>query len=261
MGIGGRLHDKDAADHLCVPGAAQLGTFDAVFAGLGRLEPNRLVSARHDVVLDPERRDEEAVDDILRGQHEAHRLADRNVQGVDFALAAGVLDFPHPLLADDENLEVSRRRLVQPDVNLRAPHEEPEKGDQRRRGPADLENPALLGRIGARGAAAAAIAHAEPEHQPEHQDEDQRAQDELGDEQPVDDLGAERGRPRPERDPAHRCLSRAAAAGSRRRRRRAPPSPPHWRRRTPPRSAMCSGRAAGRRHGTTAGSESADLPF
>ena len=116
IGIGGRLHRDDRAGHLDVLGAAEFGTFETVGSGCRRLEPHGIVGARHRVALDAEGGHEKTVHDILRRDHEAYDLADRNMNFVDFALAAGVLDFPHPLLADDEYLDIGRRRFIEPDV-------------------------------------------------------------------------------------------------------------------------------------------------
>ena len=84
------------------------------------------------------------MDDVLRRQHQPHGLADRHVQRIDLALAAGMLDLPHPLLADDIDFEVAGRRLVEPDIDAGAPDEEPRKAHKRRGGPADLQCPGLL---------------------------------------------------------------------------------------------------------------------
>ena len=67
----------------------------------------RRVAARHHVLLEAERRHVEAVDDVLRGHDEAHRLAERHVQLVDLAPAVALLQLPHPLLGDD----VDRQRI------------------------------------------------------------------------------------------------------------------------------------------------------
>src|SRR4051794_20514627 len=53
--------------------------------------------------------DEESVHDILGGQLQPHRLVDRDVQRINFALAARMFHLPHPLLADPVDLEVAGR--------------------------------------------------------------------------------------------------------------------------------------------------------
>ena len=57
-----------------------------------------------DVVLDAKRRHEETVNDILRRHHQPDLFVDRNMQRIDLALTARVLDLPHPLLPDDVDL-------------------------------------------------------------------------------------------------------------------------------------------------------------
>ena len=86
--------------------AAEFGAEKRKTAGRGRPEPHRLERAGDDIVLQPEGRDEEAVDDVLRSQDKAHSLADRHMQRIDLPLSAGVLNFPHPLLADDIEFEI-----------------------------------------------------------------------------------------------------------------------------------------------------------
>ena len=63
------------------------------------------VAAGHRVLLDAERGHVEAVDHVLGGHGQLHRAADRHVQLVDLALAVEVLHLPHPLLADDVDLQ------------------------------------------------------------------------------------------------------------------------------------------------------------
>src|SRR5688572_2505252 len=58
------IHDHVAA-HDVVAGAAELGAADLVAPGLGGLEPEGHPHAGDHVLLDPELRHEEAVDDVL----------------------------------------------------------------------------------------------------------------------------------------------------------------------------------------------------
>ena len=96
-----RLHDDDLADHAGVVGAAVLRAEQVIGARPRRLEPDGGVAAGQDVHVDAEVRHEKAVDHVLGGQQQLERPADRDVQFVDLALPFGVLDLPHPLLADD----------------------------------------------------------------------------------------------------------------------------------------------------------------
>src|SRR5438552_14850192 len=92
------------------------------------------------------------------------------MQRVDLALPAGVLNFPHPLVADDIEFEIgSGRRLVEPDIHAGAPHKEPEETDERRRRPGDLEGPALRLGAAAHGWAAAPVADAKHPDQAKHE--------------------------------------------------------------------------------------------
>ena len=86
------------------------------------------------------------------------------MQLIDFALAGGVLELPHPLLADDVNLHRIFRRPRLRKVNLRAPNEHAQGDQQRNHGPERLEfcrafdGPGNLERV------AAAIADDEEDH-------------------------------------------------------------------------------------------------
>src|SRR5690349_16222220 len=110
----------DRAGHLRMIGAAELGAFELEIAELRRLEPERFVGARHCVVLHAKCRNVEAVNDVLGAEQYAHSLAERKVKRVDLALAARILRLPHPLLADDVELEIGLRRLVKIEIGLRA---------------------------------------------------------------------------------------------------------------------------------------------
>src|SRR5262249_17909593 len=94
----GRRPDDDPAGHLRSRGAAVLSAEEAELAEPRRREPEPGVAARNDVLLEPERGNEEAVDRVLRRHQQAHRLAERDVQLVDLAAAVAVLQLPHPLL-------------------------------------------------------------------------------------------------------------------------------------------------------------------
>ena len=94
-------------------GAAELGTGKVEDAGLVGVEPKIGVAVGQDVLLEPQRRQIEIVDDILRRHRQPHVGAGRHVQLVDFACAAWVLDAPHPLFGNDVDFEgFVRRRLA-----------------------------------------------------------------------------------------------------------------------------------------------------
>jgi hypothetical protein len=54
-------------------------------------------------MLDSEGRHVEIMNDILRGEGEDNVAVDRDVELINFALASGMLDLPHPLFANDVN--------------------------------------------------------------------------------------------------------------------------------------------------------------
>src|SRR5262249_19530741 len=122
-----RLHDHDAADHLRVLRAAILGAEEVEGPELRGFEPERGVPAGEDVLLDTKGRHVKAMDDVLRGHYEPHRLAEGDVELVDLALAAEVLRLPHPALADHVDRERVGRRLDHRGVHFRAPIEDAEE--------------------------------------------------------------------------------------------------------------------------------------
>src|ERR1700712_1145333 len=107
-----RFHRHDFTDHAGMIRAAIFGAEKMVMSGLLRLDFEVLVSAGHDVMLETERRDKEAMDDVLRRHHQPYRAVNRNVECVDLGLSAGMLDLPHPLLGDDEDRQFPLGRLV-----------------------------------------------------------------------------------------------------------------------------------------------------
>ena len=68
-------------------GAAVYRALDQILARFGGGEPHGVVAPRHRVHLEPEGWDEEAVNDVLGGQHQFDRLAGRHVQFGGLALA------------------------------------------------------------------------------------------------------------------------------------------------------------------------------
>ena len=120
-GVVRRLHDGDPSAHDGVVCAAILRTEEMVAAGFRGTEPHGVVMAGDDVHFHAKRRNEKVVDDVLTGEHELDVAADGNVQFVDFSAAVGLLNFPHPLLADDINVQSVLGRMAVIDVNNRAP--------------------------------------------------------------------------------------------------------------------------------------------
>ena len=75
---------------------------------LGGTKPGGGVAAGKNVLLHAERRNEKAVDDVLRSHDQLDVAADGNMQLIDLALAFRVFELPHPLLCDD--VDFGRRR-------------------------------------------------------------------------------------------------------------------------------------------------------
>src|SRR5271169_1620012 len=90
-------------------------------ARLRGTEPHSIVMSRHGVHLHAERGDEKVVDDVFTGEHELDVAADGNVQLVDLPAAVGLLNFPHPLLADDVDVQSVLGRMAIIDVDDRTP--------------------------------------------------------------------------------------------------------------------------------------------
>ena len=70
--------------------------------------------------------------------------ADRHVQLVDLALAVEVLELPHPLLADDVDVERLVGRARHREEDARAPDEDHHRDEERDDRPGDLEHQAAV---------------------------------------------------------------------------------------------------------------------
>jgi len=79
------------------------------------------------------------------------------MQFVDLALAAGVAEGPHPLLAERGDLQRIGRRAVALHEQHRAPAEEDEGDRQARSGPADFQRQAASASAGAIRARSGAV--------------------------------------------------------------------------------------------------------
>src|SRR5579862_72089 len=102
-------------------GAAILSAKEVIGADLSRLEPNRRVATGQDVLLDTEDRNEEVVNDVLGSHGELDRHSNRHMKLVNFARPLGMLQVPHPLLADHENFHgrIWRTRIFK--IQARSP--------------------------------------------------------------------------------------------------------------------------------------------
>src|SRR5207302_962397 len=105
----------DRAAHQRVPRAAQLGADDLVAAEAVRGGAPVRGYARHRVALQPELRDPERVDQVLRVDLELDGLDDRQVEGVRLdgpASGSGVAVAPLELLAGDVDDHLAALRLL-----------------------------------------------------------------------------------------------------------------------------------------------------
>ena len=201
--VGCRLHDDDLTTHLGVVGAAELRAEQMIGAGLVGLEPQGRVAARQDVLLDPQCRKVEAVDHVLGDHGELDRPVRRDVQLIDLALAAGMLEFPHPLLGKDVHLEGAGGRIVLVEVQLGRPDEEDQAQRERNDRPGDLQlDVAVRAMLPARGRSLP-VANGKDQEQHEHRDGQQADQDQQAGQQQVHLAGERRGDRGPERH-AHR---------------------------------------------------------
>ena len=121
----------------CVPQV--LGAENLVDARLGRFEPDLHEPAGHNVGFDTERRYREIMNDVLRCHDQLDRAPDRDVQLVDLALSGRMLHFPHPLLADDIDVERLGRRVGHREIYFGAPQENDDRDEKRNHGPAELQ--------------------------------------------------------------------------------------------------------------------------
>src|SRR4051812_22143252 len=119
--------------------AAVLRTKNPVVARLTCLEPSARVAAGEHVHLDAERGNKKIVNHVLGCHRQLYGPADGDVQLVDLALPFGMLDLPHPLTADDGDLERTHRRLSLVQKNRCAPEKQHHRDAERHRGPKDFK--------------------------------------------------------------------------------------------------------------------------
>ena len=106
-------------------------------------------------------------------------LAERDVQLVDLGPPLGVLRVPHPLLADDVDLQRIGRRLVHPVEHHGRPDEHHHLEEQRHADPEDFHDLAVLRRVGAVGPRPAAVPRRERHDEQEDQRREERGDREL----------------------------------------------------------------------------------
>src|SRR5215475_9627385 len=119
--------------------AAIFGAKKRIDSSLGRLEPEARITPRQNVLLEAKRRQKKIVDHILRCHHKFDRLPHRHMQLVYFPLPFRMLRLPHPLSADDADLEGIVWRAENVDKNDRAPNKDHHRQTERDHGPKDLQ--------------------------------------------------------------------------------------------------------------------------
>ena len=102
------------------------------------------------------------------------RAVDRDMQRIDFGLAAGMLDLPHPLLGDDKHRQFVGRRAIDLEIDDGAPDEQAEEAKQEAAVQLTSQCQLLRGPIAAIDRIGGAIANAKQRQQEEQQSEDER---------------------------------------------------------------------------------------
>src|SRR6202162_4804897 len=137
--IVGRILNRNPTAHYSVVGTAILGAEEMILANFGGPEPKGIVTSGHNVYFRAEGRDVKIVDDIFAAHDELDVPIDRNMQLINFLAAVGLLQSPHPLLADDIDVQGVGGRGAEIDIDERAPGKNDHGdrgGDQ---GPADFQ--------------------------------------------------------------------------------------------------------------------------
>src|SRR5262245_5899068 len=129
-------------------GSTILGAEQVIATRLGGFEPDRAVLARHDIHLHAKRRDKKTVNHIFGGHRKLDPATDWNVQLIDLALAVQVLKLPHPLLADDIDVERLAWRVIDGEIEARSPDENSHRDEERDDAPHQFENHRPLNRAG-----------------------------------------------------------------------------------------------------------------
>src|SRR3569623_1156811 len=195
------LHRNHFAKHPGMIGPAILRAKQVIVTRAADLKLNILITAGDDVVLQPQRRNEEAVNDILRRHHELDGAVDRHMKGIDYSLPSRVLHFPHPLLGNDEHRYFVAWRLIDFQENNGSPDKQSEKCQHRCARPSYFEPPAFLIVIPAIDIVAGPIANAEVKQKKKQQGQNKPADDDKTPEQKIDVSAIRRYARAPERYP------------------------------------------------------------
>src|SRR4029450_1531619 len=117
--IGFRV-DIDPSNHTGMPWPAQFSAGKLITPRLRGLEPHQDLTPRDGVLLQTERRDKEAVDDVLTAQVHAYDLIHRHIElfvsfivgGVKKLIRTRIGETPAKLLGGDAHLDIRRRALA-----------------------------------------------------------------------------------------------------------------------------------------------------
>src|SRR5438309_1344 len=187
-----RLHHDHGPDHPGVHGSAIFSAEEVICARLGRVKPGYRVAARKHVLLNAERGDEEAVNDVLRGHDHLDIASNRHMEFVDLALTFHVLELPHPLLGDGVDLGGILGRLALLEAGDCAPGKEDHENAERNQAPGNLERVRAIDLLGAL-AGPLAVAHGEDQNQGENGNGHHPRHDQQEDVQGVDVIRHGRG--------------------------------------------------------------------
>src|ERR1700730_9293100 len=133
------FHDGDPTGHYRVIGAAILRTIQTITAGFCGTEPHGVVVAGDHVHLYAERWHGEIVNYVLAGHYQPDVAVDRQMHLINFLQAIRLLNLPHPLFADDINVQGIAGRMAEVDIDNRAPREHGHGEDQGHHDPRGLQ--------------------------------------------------------------------------------------------------------------------------
>src|SRR5262247_703281 len=112
--------DINPSDHTGMPWTAQFGAGKLIAPGLRGFEPHLNFTPWDSILLDTERRDKEAVNDVITAQVHAYNLIQRHIElfvgfivgGVKLAIRTGIGKRPGKLLGGEPYLDIRRRALA-----------------------------------------------------------------------------------------------------------------------------------------------------
>ena len=170
-----RRVDDDLGHHGRMAGPAVLRAGQDVLPRDGGAKPHLVVAARNHVLLHPEGRDVEAVDDVLRGEDDLYRPVDRHVE-IAVGVAVGIGELPGPLLGRGQDLVGVLGRGRDVHVPLEPEEEDDRDQDKRDQGPGQLQRGVVDHVPLGRNPLPAPVAQDEVDHE-EHDEEEEDGRD------------------------------------------------------------------------------------